>query len=290
MKFLRLLVVVVVVVGLLLKWLRVDLGPALLWVAGAAEALLMLIVVTGLIRLWRARSAATHDESQPRGWDAVRVILRESLPEGPAEAVLSEMRMFVAAMATLTLRPRRHPITPGRIRFGAMGSGVYGATVTALMILLLIEAPAVHLVLGAVMDEGVVRTGTRGVLLFSSIYLGIWLLGDLRLLKESPGVVLGKERLELDLGLRARGEVGFDEIVRAEVVGSGSGEDTDGDVTPIRITPMPTPNCRVWLRQPVTIRGLVGIPMCGDRLDIFVDDPSALVQALGERGEADRSL
>ncbi|MCH9687369.1 MAG: hypothetical protein K0V04_38400 [Deltaproteobacteria bacterium] len=286
MKLLRLLVVVVVIVGLLLRLLGVALGPTLLWVAGAAEALLLVSVLYGLFRLWRVRRRAdeAQAQAQPRGWDALRVVMRESLPEGPAEAVVSEMRMFVAALATLTLRPLRTPQTPGRVRFGSMASSVYGGTVTALVVLLVIEAPAVHLLLGALMDEGLARSVTQAVLLLSSIYLGVWLLGDLRLLKEAPGVIVGDGRLEIELGLRARGEIGLDEIVGVDLDPIDKGDDAgaDRDATPILIAPMAAPNCRVWLHRPVTMRGLVGIPMRGDRLDIYVDDPSGLAKALDE--------
>lgn len=280
MKLLRLLVVVIVVVGLVLRLLGLEFGPTLLWVAGGAEACLVVLVSIGLFRLWRTRSAAAAEEPQPRGWDAVRTVLRESLPEGPAEAVLSEMRVFVAALATLTLRPLRPRITRGRARFGSMGSSVYGSTVLALIVLLVVEAPAVHIVLGAVMDDGAVRSATRGLLLFSSVYLAIWLLGDLRLLKEAAGIVVGDGHLEIDLGLRARGHVDLDNIVRAAIVADEDGDDQD--CRPIRLTPMPAPNARVWLRRPVVIRGIFGVPMRGDRLDVFVDDPTALVLALSE--------
>ena len=281
MKILRLLVLAIVLVSSFFRLVGVDLGASLLWGAGVAEAILLLIVVSGFIRLRRVRTEASGDGSQPRGWEALHVVLRESLPERVAEAALYEMRMFVAALATLGFRPLRSPSASGATRFGAMQSRAYSGTVWTLVVLLLIETPAVHLSLGATMDEGIVRSVSRSVLLLSSIYLGLWLLGDLRLLQESPGVVLGHGRLEIDLGLRARGEVPFDAVVRAERISSDVGEGRkEDDATPIRITPMPSPNCRIWLRHPVTIRGLVGLPMRGDRLDIYVDDPDSLVTAL----------
>jgi len=136
------------------------------------------------------------------------------------------------------------------------------------------------------LDEGVARSITQGALLVSSLYLALWLLGDLRLLRETPGFVVGPKRLEVALGQRARGEVALRDVVRV-VRADGDGDDEDegedeGDdeVRPLRLTPLPTPNCRVWLRKPATLEGPMRWPLQGERLDVYVDDPEGFVDAM----------
>ena len=118
----------------------------------------------------------------------------------------------------------------------------------------------------------------RGVLVGSNIYLALWLIGDLRLLRETPGVLLGQSELAVEMGLRANGRVGLDIVTGAQPIGP--------DIKPaeglraIRITPQPSPNCRIRLRSPVLIRGILGIPLRGEMIDIYVDDPTGLVSSI----------
>ena len=51
----------------------------------------------------------------------------------------------------------------------------------------------------------------------------------------------------------------------------------------IRISPHPDPNVRVELKRRVSMSGVFGIPLGGDRLHIHVDDPAGLIAALRSR-------
>ena len=276
----RRLILLLVVVAVALRLSGVELHAALLWVAAGAEASIVLLAVYGLARVIRDRALSEDGEGTPRGWDALRNVLRESLPEGVAEAVLSEARVVVAAMRSITLRSiKQLEQRPGWRRFGAMETSSYGNTVTMLMLLVVLEAPGVHLLIGASMEEGPLRDGVRGVLLGSSIYLAIWLIGDLRLLRETPGVLLGSDILAVEMGVRAQGQVSLDTVAGAQLLGEPRAVQGCA-VRAIRVSPQPRPNCRIQLRSAVTLRGLVGIPVTGEALDLYVDDPSGLVRSV----------
>ena len=278
-KVIRRLILLVVVVGVALRLAGVPLNSSLLWVAATAEACLVALVIFAVVRVVRRRGRAPEGEAGPRGWEALRGVLRESLPEGVTEAVLSEARILVAAFMSLARRPIKHGVVkPGWRRFSVETTS-YGNVVVMLLLLIVLEAPAVHLILGAVMEEGTLRSVIRGVLLGSSIYLAVWLLGDLRLLRESPGVLLGPHLLAVELGLRVNGEVTLENVTGAQPsVAQDAKPETR--TRAIRITPHAPPNCRIRLGSEVSMRGIFGIPLKGEALDLHVENPADLVSAI----------
>ena len=199
-----------------------------------------------------------------------------SLPE----AVTSELRVLVAAARSLSRRPLEPlEVKPGWRRFGAMQRSSYGNIVAMLWLLIALEAPAVHLILGAIMVDGALRGVIRTLLLATSIYLALWLLGDLRLLRETPGVLLGDDVLVVEMGVRVQGTVALAQVTGAQLLGDQAANPSAGSGA-IRITPQPPPNCRIRLSSPARMRGLFGIPLRGELLDIYVDDPAGLVGEL----------
>ena len=178
----------------------------------------------------------------------------------------------------MTRRPLAAPwVGPGEVMFTAMHTTTYPSLVVALLVLLAIEAPAVHFVLGALFEPSSTLAVARTVLLGSSAYLGVWLIGDLRILRESPGVVVGGDLLHVELGLRVRGRVPLAAVVAVDTADPGPSP------TAIRISPQPEPNCHLLLCEPVILRGPFGIPLRGDRLDLYLDDPAGFVAVLDER-------
>ena len=188
----------------------------------------------------------------------------------------SEASILAAGFASILRRPLETRADPsGGQHFGSMETSAYGNTVAVLLLLLVVEAPAVHALLGAAMQDGVLRAVIRAALLVSSAYLAVWLLGDLRLLRETPGVSIDGDVLRVALGARVHGEVRLSQVTSARRLTG-----TEETVRAIRITPQPAPNCRIQLSASVTMRGIFGIPVQGDALDIYVDNPDGLVSAL----------
>jgi hypothetical protein len=191
--------------------------------------------------------------------------------------MVGELRLFIAACRALSLRPiARRPVPEGVQCFGAMGDPQYGQLVVGLLIVLLIEAPLVHLLLGAALADGPWQTLVRASFALTSVYVGIWLIGDLRLLRESHGVCVGPGTLHVDLGRRVQGTVALADIGTVDTLATPP----DHDGKPIRISPYPEPNVRVELRRPVAMSGSFGRQFSGDRLHIYVDDAAALVRAI----------
>jgi len=190
------------------------------------------------------------------------------------------MEVVLAALSSLTFRPLRPAPVEGKA-FGAMAGSGYRNAVFVVLFMLAVEMPAVHLLLGVMIDAGLVRSIVQATLLLSSLYLALWLVGDLRLLRETPGFVVGSAKLEIALGQRARGQVPLAHVRRVERIdGPDANETADDGGRPVRLTPLPAPNCRIWLREPATLEGPMRWPLYGDRLDVFVDDPDGLVGAL----------
>jgi hypothetical protein len=160
-----------------------------------------------------------------------------------------------------------------------MDTSSYGHVVTMLLLLIALEAPALHFILGAVLQDGAVRGLIRGVLLGSSLYLALWLIGDLRLLRETPGVLLGKDVLVVALGMRVNGEVALNNVTGAECLVAEQAKQAHGSRA-IRVTPQPRPNCRIRLDAEAAMRGIFGSRLRGETLEIFVDDPAGLVAAI----------
>jgi hypothetical protein len=197
----------------------------------------------------------------------------------------SELRLLGAAARALSFRPRAEPAeVEGVVRF-APATAEYQQLVVALIVMLLIEIPLAHLVLGMIIDDGPGWTGVRGALILGSVYLIVWLIGDLRLLRESPGVSVGQS-IRVELGQRARGEVALSDVTAVQVLSGLDNEQSDAEATlerTVRITARPAPNVRVVLKRPVSMVGRFGIPRSGTRLDIHVDEPQALVSAIKRR-------
>lgn len=201
----------------------------------------------------------------------------------PASAATTEARVIFAALKSLARRPLQPvQVEPGWRRFGAMDTSSYGNIVAMLLLLIVVETPATHIILGSLMHPSATRAVLRILLVGSSVYVAVWLLGDLRLLRETPGVLLGQAELLVELGVRVNGSVQLANITHAELLNARLSS-SSRDSNTIRITPQPKPNCRVYLRSPVSMRGLFGIARRGAKLDVYVDDPEGLVTAIETR-------
>ncbi len=178
-----------------------------------------------------------------------------------------ELRLWQAAYAQVTRRPL--PPFDAATRVAGFDRGTYPKLVVALVVLLALEAPAAHVLIGALTEAGWVRSVLQMVLLSSSLYLVVWLLGDLRLLAESRGFAIEDKALIVELGQRARGRIPLAE--------------GDAPLRSVRLAVGGPVNCHIHLRMPVEIEGPLGLTLRGDHLAVRVDDPDALVAALTPR-------
>ncbi|HEY1553923.1 MAG TPA: hypothetical protein VGF94_03760 [Kofleriaceae bacterium] len=156
--------------------------------------------------------------------------------------------------------PRRDPHT-----FTVHRSGGWPLYAGVFVGLTLVEAPIVHLVLAAAGHPTAAWIATA-----LSLYGALWLVGDVLALRHG-GVTVGSDALELRLGVRWRGRIARATIERIE-----RGTATAG-IVDVSIV---TSNVVVTLREPVTLRGLLGRRRTATRVALSIDEPDRFVAML----------
>lgn len=182
--------------------------------------------------------------------------------------VLAMLRTELAIGAAAWRALRRRPIVHAGGTFTTTRTSRAGMLVTAVIVMSLFELPVLHLLLHHA------RFAAHAALAFVHLYGIAWLLGDLRLMRESGHRVDG-DTLVLALGARWRGEIPRAQIVEARRL--------DGGPAPrgaLRLCPADTPNVALRLRAPVTLTGLFGLRRTSAHLALFVDDADAFLAAL----------
>ncbi len=188
-----------------------------------------------------------------------------------------ELRLWQAAYAQITRRPLVLHADDAK-QVAGFDRGTYPKLVIALVVLLALEAPAAHVLVGVLTDAGLVRSVLQMLLLSSSLYLVVWLLGDLRLLAESRGFVIEDKMLVVELGERARGRIPLSDIDR-----TWAGGEDDTPLRRVRLAVGGPVNCHIHLKTQAEIEGPLGLTLRADHLSVRVDDPEALTAALTPR-------
>lgn len=196
--------------------------------------------------------------------------------------LVSESRVIFAAFRALAFRPVRVDVAPrgplpsaDPVRLRSWANSQYGGVLAGLLLVLAVEAPLVHLLIGEMMNPGTAATVIQRVFLFASAYAAIWLIGDARLMKESAHEA-GPSGLDVSLGLRWHGHIPYAAMASVEMTTSG-GEGQGAAVVSIQPVTLDVPNVVLRLRRPVTIVGMFGIRREAMEVRLFVDEPSALV-------------
>jgi hypothetical protein len=174
---------------------------------------------------------------------------------------------MLALLAAVGRAMTRRPLPAPEDGFGALATSRYPQLVLLICIVCCAEAPALHLLLPSLLGAPALVHGALALLHGYSL---LWLLGDLRLMRESRHRA-SREGLAVDLGQRARAFV-----PRAAIAAVHVGAAPDGS---LHITPREAPNLVVELSEPVQVELLVGKRVTR-RLALFVDDPVRLAAAL----------
>jgi len=170
--------------------------------------------------------------------------------------------------------------------FDAFGTQAYPTLVVAIWVLLAIEVPAVHLILGSFLEPSPTRELLRWLMIGSSLDLGLWLIGDLRLMRERPVLCFQPDRMELRLGQRACADIPRDQLTTLRCISpSAPPPAAPSPARPLRITPLQAPNLRIELSERIEIRLLYGLKRSVQVFEVYVDDPAAAVDVFeGWRG------
>jgi hypothetical protein len=218
---------------------------------------LFVLLVAGVLgwQWFRARGSA---ESVPFS-HRFEAALGSVLPAPLAAMFVSELVIVHAALRALSRRPRRSPAG-----FSLLESSSYPKLVFALLLLSSLEAPATHL-LASALAHGHAFT-VHLILLFVHGYTFLWLIGDLRLLRESRHACEA-HGIQLSLGARARAFVPYQDIVEVR--------STVPERTPhLRITPMDTANVVLVLKVPAKVESMFGLTKHTACIALYVDDPA----------------
>jgi hypothetical protein len=228
----------------------VDTTHAALAVAAVLELLAAAVIA---LRVRRARTGwRTARAGGAARLDALDAALTATgLPRRIAGAIASELGVVGCAL-TGWRRPRvaADTFTVHRVNGWTLYAGVFA-------LLTIAETPVVHLALAAFGHSTAAWIAT-GLALYSAL----WLVGDAHALRHG-GVVLGRDALELRLGVRWRGRIARAAIAHVE---RGSAPARAADFSILGATVV------LHLREPVTLHGLAGRRRTTDVIALSIDD------------------
>lgn len=238
-----------------------SLGSSYLWIALGVEAAIGFSVLLLIVRTARRREGSLADAIQQR--------FDETLPKPVASLAGAELRIWSAAFAALTRK--QIPNTEG---YSVLETSTYRSLAPALIVLSTVEAPAIHLLVQALAGEK--APVLHAVLVAVYVYTLLWIVGDLRLLREAHHR-LEPDGLRIDFGLRVRGLVPYDTIAEIRTVALTEKRDQ------VRVTPFEAPNQVLLLDRLVELELLMGRKKATDCIALYVDDPMRLSAALRAR-------
>jgi hypothetical protein len=157
--------------------------------------------------------------------------------------------------------------------FGYRSRSGYAAVFAAIGL-----AGAVELGLGHLLLLHYVGPAAAWIHLALSVYGTLWLVADLRAMRARP-IRLSADRLLVRCGLRWTAEVPVSLIAEVRRLTKGSYAGTEGFRD---LTPLSRARYSVVLREPVTVRGPLGITREATRLGLDVDDRQRFEARLAE--------
>ncbi len=162
------------------------------------------------------------------------------------------------------------PSQPSHRAFTIHRRTIYPAILGFLIFLMIMETLAFHLLIS--------QWTVIGAWIFTalSIYSAFWILGDFNAVRLHP-VVLTEDDLHLRVGMRWRAVVPRHAIVGLSKISTQDAADKEM----LRLVLFGEPNSLLALDREITFHGLFGRSRTERRVALAVDDPTALIQALG---------
>jgi hypothetical protein len=200
-------------------------------------------------------------EGHADAFTAIRGAARETIGSPlVADVLAQELAMFWYAFCSW-----RSPLPRAGDGFTSYRKNNYGVFLFAIVMVLVIETLAVHLLVHTLWS-GAVAWILTGV----SLYALLWMIGDWQALRLRTTIVT-PERIHIRLG--TRWEV---EIPRASVLYLGPPKHTDVVARPLKLGLLGDPNVEIRLSGPVTARGMYGLRRTSSIVRLQVDDPETL--------------
>ncbi|MDQ3230317.1 MAG: hypothetical protein M3Q07_00735 [Pseudobdellovibrionaceae bacterium] len=276
MKIFRLVLAGVVLTGILSQIFDRDPGPSFFILFAAAEGLL-LVLLAG--KLWKFRQ--TCRQNKGLSWPLVQRALEDLVPSTVAMLVVHELRLSLATGRVLLMRKIR--TSWSEPTFHPLDGSHYGFIWKLVMLLVISELPLVHLLLNALLQEGIWKSVLLIGHALSSLYVLMWLVGDYRLLLESPGIQLLPAGVKIEIGIRAFGMMPYSSIASVDV--SSPPEVPPGhapikEPETLRLTLHEKPNVLLTLHHPMAFVLILGIRKSARKVRLYVSDPQLFMGAL----------
>jgi hypothetical protein len=160
----------------------------------------------------------------------------------------------------------RRPIASSEITFTR--DSTYPSIALSLIIIILVEEIPAHVLLRG-------HPVAQWVALLIHGYAILWLIGDLRALREST-CRFERTAIAIQLGFRGAARVPFRSIAQ---MSSGAPGDVPRE-NEGRLTPGDPPNVFLTLKRPIVMRGLFGTRRRVKVLRLYVDDPAVFLNRL----------
>lgn len=228
---------------------------------------------------WRAARSIRRARSRLREGDsdsftAIRTAARETIRlRLAAEALAQEMAMIYYAFFCW-----RKPPPPEGEGFSSHRQNSYGIFLFAIVIVLVIETVAVHLLIYMLWIKLVAWIFTA-----ISIYTLIWMIADWQALRLRR-TAISSDRIYIRLG--SRWDV---EIPRDSVISIGAPKQPVNDVRPLKLVLLGDPNVEIELSRPVTARGIYGLRRTSSIVRLQLDEPESFIAQARPAAAPDRT-
>lgn len=196
------------------------------------------------------------------------------LPRTLLASIRHEAILVGSFIRTIGLRPRPGQVLAGR-QFSFLDGPAASQRAWALVAITVLELPVGHLMLYAFNAP----TWPHVVLFLLSVYGVVFIVGDLRLLREAGGHLVTASSFEVRLGCRCRASIPLESLSSVSNLKRGPGTRSKGT---LRVTAGEAPNVALSFESPVTVT-VFFFSVETRRLELYVDEPDALVRLLNLR-------
>ena len=151
---------------------------------------------------------------------------------------------------------------------------MFGAFAVGIAVVTLFEAPVVHLLLHAA------PWWARALVAVANVGTLVWIVRARRRMRDAAHTLDG-DALAISLPGKWRGAIPVALIASVRRIAPAPGSSRPRGT--LRVTPLDAPNVELGLRAPATLRASLGIARSAARVQLFVDEPDAFVDAIAAR-------
>jgi hypothetical protein len=160
------------------------------------------------------------------------------------------------------------------MKFTASRTSMFGAFALGIGIVTILESPIVHVLLHRK------PFWVHVLVVVLNVATLVWVLRERRRMRDAAHT-LDANALSISLPGKWRGAIPVALIASVRRISPAPG--TTRPRGTIRVTPLDSPNVELSLRAPATLQGSFGLPRSAARVQLFVDEPDQLVDAIKAR-------